>query len=237
MIMKYLLSLILVCSALSAQSFTIHLGETDVIGDVTEELVADGYAINTSGETINFRIDRTVNTLPGDWMSSICIDLCYAPWVNSADADILPGDTLDFSLHFFTDDTPAAGSVELVFSDNAGTSPITQMFTGTTSTTGIGDAIINANSLQLFGNYPNPFNGSTQIAFFVPIGVTEAEIVVYNSAGQKVAGSAMEFTTSGRYLWRFNPESMSRSLSSGTYFYRVLAGNGQSLSGKLIYAK
>ena len=69
-------------------------------------------------------------------------------------------------------------------------------------------------------NYPNPFNPSTTIHFELP---KESHITlkVYNMLGQEVLTVLDEEKVAGRYDVRIDGSS----LSSGVYFYRLVAGD------------
>jgi hypothetical protein len=82
-------------------------------------------------------------------------------------------------------------------------------------------------------NYPNPFNPATQIAY----GIATAGLVslrIYNVLGIEVATLVNEYQEAGNYVVTFNPKDSRRSLSSGVYFYRLVAGDAISLSKSLI---
>jgi len=69
-------------------------------------------------------------------------------------------------------------------------------------------------------NFPNPFNPSTKIQFQIP----EAQFVrlkVYNLLGQEVSTLVNEQLQGGRYRAEFDGSN----LPSGTYFYRLRAGD------------
>jgi hypothetical protein len=75
-------------------------------------------------------------------------------------------------------------------------------------------------SFALRQNYPNPFNPSTNIRYDLP---KEAfvRLSVYNLMGQEVAALVNEQQQAGVYELRFN----ALNLPSGTYFYRLQAGD------------
>lgn len=72
----------------------------------------------------------------------------------------------------------------------------------------------------LYGNYPNPFNPVTQIAFDLPKDV-RVKLSVYNVLGQEVVRVIDEEYKAGSYTVPFTSEK----LASGIYFYRLEAGS------------
>ncbi|CAN5639462.1 hypothetical protein BH10BAC5_BH10BAC5_01450 [soil metagenome] len=72
---------------------------------------------------------------------------------------------------------------------------------------------------NLSQNYPNPFNPTTKIKFDIAK-ASNVKITVYSSLGQEVAVLANGFLNAGFYETQLD----AKSLSSGTYFYRIEAG-------------
>lgn len=72
----------------------------------------------------------------------------------------------------------------------------------------------------LLQNYPNPFNPSTKIGFSLPVS-SSVSIRLYDVAGKEVKVLTDEYYNAGNYEIDFNGEG----LSSGTYFYRIEAGD------------
>jgi hypothetical protein len=75
------------------------------------------------------------------------------------------------------------------------------------------------------GNYPNPFNPSTTIYFYLPE-PSAVTVAVYNIHGQKIKTLASGIFTAGRksILWDSTSDN-SKHCASGIYFYRIEAGN------------
>jgi len=89
---------------------------------------------------------------------------------------------------------------------------------------------------ELIGNYPNPFNPSTTIAFRTdepgPV-----QIAIYNLKGQLVRTFDLEVTRAGEssVIWNGDDDN-GNSVSSGIYFYRMKSGT-YSNTKKMILMK
>jgi hypothetical protein len=73
-------------------------------------------------------------------------------------------------------------------------------------------------------NYPNPFNPATRIAFELPK-ATKVSLIIYSALGQEVAKMNFENLPAGRHevIWK-GKSSSEQPVSSGVYFYRLIAG-------------
>ena len=80
-------------------------------------------------------------------------------------------------------------------------------------------------------NFPNPFNPSTRINYFVPK-ESFVNIKVYDFLGREVADLVNETKSIGSYELMFDASS----LPSGTYFYSMIAGD-YSATKKMILVK
>ncbi len=86
-------------------------------------------------------------------------------------------------------------------------------------TTGVaGGQVITSFKLQQ--NYPNPFNPTTTISYDVPM-ETNVTLTVFNSIGQQVKELYNGTRSPGKYTATFDASG----LASGTYLYRISAGN------------
>ncbi|RPI03264.1 MAG: T9SS C-terminal target domain-containing protein [Ignavibacteriae bacterium] len=75
-------------------------------------------------------------------------------------------------------------------------------------------------SFSLSQNYPNPFNPSSVIQFQLPE-KTLVDLRVYNALGKEVVTLVNEERSAGIHVVTFNASR----LSSGVYYYRLVAGN------------
>ena len=78
-------------------------------------------------------------------------------------------------------------------------------------------------------NYPNPFNPATKISFDIPNSGL-VTIKVYNVLGKEITTLVNEFQNAGSYTAEF----YGSGLSSGTYFYRIQAGEFSQVKKMLL---
>ena len=89
--------------------------------------------------------------------------------------------------------------------------------------------VVTVNSFELSQNYPNPFNPSTTINF----SISKDEFVslkVFDVMGKEVTTILNEQKSAGTHSIEFNASE----LASGTYFYKLQAGNKTSVRKMLI---
>lgn len=84
--------------------------------------------------------------------------------------------------------------------------------------------------LSLAGNYPNPFNPSTAIRYYLPV-AGKVKLEVYNLLGKRLDVVEVLSNTGWQTLnWSAG------QFPTGTYFYRLSAGN-QTVTGKMMLLK
>jgi hypothetical protein len=90
----------------------------------------------------------------------------------------------------------------------------------------------------LHENYPNPFNPETTIKYQLPE-AGQVRLEVYNMLGQVVKTLVdNQFQNAGRYTLQWDATNNSgQPLSSGVYFYRVLAGGEFQSHKKMLLLK
>jgi enterochelin esterase-like enzyme len=78
-------------------------------------------------------------------------------------------------------------------------------------------------------NYPNPFNSGTVIRFTLPQS-QDAELALFNLAGQRVATLVQGRRDAGTYTVRWDgTDDAGHTLASGVYLYRLQTGNGKQV--------
>ena len=119
-----------------------------------------GMIVNTSNDGVQVMINRMINDLPSTtWESSMCISVCLPPQQDTVSVIVPAGDTVDFSMHFFTDalmQTSDTGRVKIRFHNMNGTQQNEdQWFMGATS----GTTSISNHEFKEFLFFPNPTDG------------------------------------------------------------------------------
>ena len=84
---------------------------------------------------------------------------------------------------------------------------------------------------MLHQNHPNPFNPGTRIRFEIPM-TTHAVLNIYNIKGQQILQLCNQVLHPGFYTYDIDGSQ----LSSGTYFYRLIAGEFSELK-KMVLVK
>jgi gluconolactonase len=78
---------------------------------------------------------------------------------------------------------------------------------------------------ELYANYPNPFNPSTEIAYSIPK-AGHVTLNVYTSTGQKVETLVDEFQNAGQHHCTWDTSAhQGRQLATGTYLARLTSGD------------
>ncbi|MCF7802124.1 MAG: VWA domain-containing protein [Candidatus Marinimicrobia bacterium] len=112
------------------------------------------------------------------------------------------------------------------------------LFTGITDESGDGEQMAAAQTFQLLGNYPNPFNPTTTIGFKVSTtyhGLVKVKI--YNALGQLARVLTRYVDSAGKYQLTWDGTLMDGSAApSGTYIYMVDFGNAL-LGGRMSLIK
>jgi Ca-activated chloride channel family protein len=93
---------------------------------------------------------------------------------------------------------------------------------------------LSVSGFELLGNYPNPFNPSTKIVFYVNnYNSSYAVVKIYNMLGELIKTIVVTINSRGKYevLWDGKSESGSH-ISSGNYIYTISIEN-QVLAGKM----
>jgi hypothetical protein len=103
-------------------------------------------------------------------------------------------------------------------------------------TTAVGNPLISVRETTLGQNYPNPFTQSTQINFSITE-PTHVSLQVFDIVGKLVATLVNEELGAGNYNANWNAVTQQGSkIKSGTYIYRLVAGN-RVVTNKMLFFK
>jgi len=91
------------------------------------------------------------------------------------------------------------------------------------------------NNIRLYANYPNPFNSSTIIEYYIP-SRSDVSLEVFNLLGQSVALLAYDAVEPGLHQIKYKPMWRNHELSSGIYIYSLRVGE-KKISRKMIFVK
>ena len=229
--LKYLFLAILILSAnmgVFAQDITFVPRDTLIQGSIGVEMIFYIDVTNISGTRQTVFVVRTINDLPPEWHSALCLDLCFSSEVDSVattpdfgSSPLDPGEIRELSLYVTAVNNDGTAHVQL----QAGTfhnpdNRITIDFTAIVFPVSVENEGEQPNEYFLAQNYPNPFNPSTKISY----GIQEAGVVnlkVYNILGSEVATLVNEYKSAGNYEINFGKNE----LASGVYIYRLTVNN------------
>lgn len=82
---------------------------------------------------------------------------------------------------------------------------------------------------SLSQNFPNPFNPVTNIKFDLPVS-SDVSVKIYNTAGKEIDEIVNAKLSAGTYTYQWN----ALNVSSGVYFYRILAADFTSTKKMLL---
>ncbi len=104
------------------------------------------------------------------------------------------------------------------------------------SFTGVDDPDLTPKSVELYANYPNPFNPGTRIGYFLPESAS-VRLKVYNTLGQEVRSLFSGRRNAGEHFMNWDGKDASgKFVSSGVYYYRLEA-DGTARTRKMTLLK
>jgi hypothetical protein len=180
-----------------------------------------GIQFSISSDGVNFcdagAWEESRSGLGGNW------GMCIMPINGSNPPSMISAIKIKFTLYF--EGTPSQDSIRMKikwdywnFSNFSYPQRLIEDFEG--GLTGIQNQNQMAKEFSLSQNYPNPFNPKTKIAFTIPQR-SHVSLKVYDIAGREVMALVDGEMGKGSY----EADVDASHLASGTYFYRLEAGN------------
>ena len=118
----------------------------------------------------------------------------------------------------------------------ANVSPLALAYEGLGAETNTDDEIAMPNRFELKGNYPNPFNPSTKIAYSIDMN-SKVNVKIYSLLGEEITSLFSGDVNPGTHEVQWNGvDNVGVAVASGVYIYRVEANN-QALTGKMMLLK
>jgi len=103
------------CGSAFGGQFNVQWVSNDTVyGMGGTTITANLQLINTSTtEDVLVRVVKLQNNLPSGWQSSLCLDVCYLPDIDTALVPIAAGDTMHFYYYFYSTPGTAIGYTRL----------------------------------------------------------------------------------------------------------------------------
>ncbi len=205
-------------STMMEPAIEIIATDTVAMGRAGDELDVGGFIHNLTDSLLTVKVVRIKNNIPPDWSSSLCLDVCVSPAVDTVTSVIAPDDSLGFSVTFYTADSLAGdGSVELKIFAVGTWDTLYHKVSAMTTLLAIDDGSgAPIQTFRLFGNFPNPFNPTTTIRYQL----AERSIVtidLFNVNGRLIERLFSGSQSAGVHNFKVNASA----LASGVYYYRV----------------
>jgi hypothetical protein len=240
--MKKLLILLLftfVCLPVFAQSIELSLEENRVEFLSTKGGEIKDTIFNKTNDELKI-VFRRWQTLPQGWTSTVCLDVCYAdfvdslPWGTIEYSTIPPNGSTPFIVHFYPSANSNDSGVAYVKISVMGSGEEDTVGVWVTGKSSAPNAVKTSevaadNTVSL---YPNPANNITTFSY----SLTERSLVtlsVYDVMGHEVASIVSnEMQDKGTYESNLDVSK----LATGSYIYKMSVG-GKMLSGTLNVVK
>jgi hypothetical protein len=169
----------------------------------------------------------SASVLPNGDIRILAFSLTQAPFLGDS------GEVVRFNVNLLADTGTYPIELKNVIIGNSANQNIASGFENGTINVIVNTSVDEMKGLPtnyaLSQNYPNPFNPSTTIQFDIPK-TSFVTLKVYNVLGQEVATLVNEDKKIGRYEVSFDGSK----LTSGVYFYRLIAGDYASTNKFLL---
>ncbi len=173
-------------------------------------------AADTGGVTIRETALQRISTFENDTITEIGD---YRMWIGSGPFTLTQGNTKFVYFAFVA----GTDSTNLQANADAAVQKYQHIITD------VDENEVLPTQFNLSQNYPNPFNPSTLIKYQIPHGAN-VTLEIFDVLGRRVKVLVDEYKNAGNYKIEFN----AKSLSSGTYFYRIRTGKFSAVKKMLL---
>lgn len=144
-------------------SFTLQETSADTVyGTAGTTLTASARLTNSTENDVQVRVVKLEVDMPADWNSSLCLDVCYLPQVDTALIVIPAGTTQDFYYYFYSSPEPGTGYSRIGFRNENDINNRYMLDYWGISSGGVGMPELHSIS-EGFRAYPNPSEGTVRI--------------------------------------------------------------------------
>ena len=211
-------------------SFQFIHENTEIHSSIDTTVRFNGLIYNLSNDAVHITIMRTINDIPQDWNSSICLGMsCYSPSTDSIAIEIYEGDSASCGLSIQINGQ-GEGVIELhLFNINdTSDSRNVDISINSTPTVSIHENEHEKYLVKKFGlgdNYPNPFNPSTSISYVLEENGM-VSLLIYDMRGRLVSTLFEGRQNSGYHTMDWNgTDGLGGPISAGSYIYTIQVGN------------
>jgi len=200
-----------------AQTFSFVMQtDTIVCGNPGDVIYVYANVTNTTATSQSLDMIRVENNIPANWETTICIDVCYQPWVDSAQVSFGANETKIFIFHFYTDiSAPDSGNARVIFRTVSNPAEVIsqRLYGKTNCVLGVGDI---ANSDLKLSLYPNPASSFSAITFSLPY-PDVVTVSIYDLAGKRIADVGSSQKSAGSHSVPFD----AGALAPSTYLLKL----------------
>lgn len=227
-------SILLVFTPMMVVGQTFHFTPKDLVVTSTpgDRIGCHAEVQNLQDQKLTVLIDRMRNDIPAEWMSSFCLNQCYAPFTDNAVEDVPAKTTLEFVMYFDTGVEEANGEAEIRISSQENPSEqYTLVFKAITKNQTSASELPQPIQYELRQNYPNPFsigsfgNSSTTIQYAIPR-VSNVSLKIYDLLGNEVKTLVNSSQQPGVYSVQWiGKNNNGHEAHSGIYLIKLVSGN------------
>lgn len=191
--------------------------------------ISDTLYVTNTGGSDEFTVIMHVDGLPDGWYGQFCqeyegVASTCVPAETSWSFNFERNTTIAIDFTFVYSNSPEEFNFELVWTA-ASIEDVVMDFTFRTEDSMDSSPAEIIPGVVLEGNYPNPFNPETQIAYSLE-NSENVELSIYNAKGMLINKLLSGYQDSGRHIEIWDGKnSAGETVSSGVYFYRLVAGN------------
>jgi len=212
------LLLILVCSSVLAaprsDELSFRYDESTKITPIGVDTEHDFYIVNNSFTDKDITVSWSYVSLPDNWDISVCLDLCFAPFVTTTDVTIQAGEEKELQIHVIP---ASSGTATMQFDlGETGHEPSTSLLVTYPTSENVALSTIstyqNPASLRVFDN---------QFSLSMPSsGYTEISLIQSN-------GRTVQNVYSGKYESSQSLDFSTDMIATGIYYLKIEQGATQ----------